>query len=736
MKRKMSVIILMVIVVSLMSGFVYANDEVSTLYKLKLLAGDGTGFNLEGQLKRSDAAAFIVKFIGKNEYIKANGYKYNDTYFADVDKNEWYAPYIGYLVSKGVVEGYEDGTFKPDKSVSEKAFIKMALVGLGYEYNKDFDWNTLYTKAYEVGIVDDINYTVKEDDNLNYNRGSVVNVIYSALDKYIKNENKTVVQRLVDEKVVTLSIVEDLNLIKNDELITTINSISVLSQTNIKVMLNEEVVSCKLEVTDSNGSQLLISEKTINGNEINITTEEQAENEKYTVKLIDVKDSEDFIISLLEKDFTSNDIAVIESQFFEIAKVIALNNREVEVTFTHPVDESAIQALLYSIKQSNVELISGNSQTMSITTNTGNDNSVKIWLNNDALESGKDYIIDISCDLTSKYTVYLNKGEGQSFAFTGTDVEPEKLKLDKIKVLSDDYIRLTFNKPLDNDSALNETNYSMDDLDSSTGDYNQSYDVKFTGSGDLLNRQIDVKFLNMKKGHDYELEIDDLKDIYDYDELDNYEKEFSCDYSNDSDDAVVEFEFAMAENEKMVNLYFTEELSELSENAYITISGETIIRKVLNEEKPYILTLILSSKFTESETEDIRIVSGIYDINENRVETEMKFEDVKGSSKNLSDAKISKADFISEDKIKVEFNRSINTTSSDNKDDYVLEYEDDENDNHKITADKVLFITDKILILTFDTVEDIDEYELIVTDLFDIFSYKTEEINETLNIIK
>ena len=736
MKRKLSVIILMVLVISTISGFVYANDEVSTLYKLKLIEGDGTGFNLEGQLKRRDAAAFIVKFIGKNEYVKANGYKYNDTYFTDVDKNEWYAPYIGYLVSKGIVDGYGDNTFKPNESVSEKAFIKMALVGLGYKYNDDFDWNNLYTKAYEVGLVDDINYTVKLDDNLNYNRGSVVNVIYNALDKNIKSENKTVVQRLVDEKVIALKVAEDLSLIKNDELKTVINSISVLSQTSIKIMLNEEIISCKLEIVDSNGSQLAISEKIINGNEINIRTSEQTENEKYTVKLIDVKDNEGFVISSLEKGFTSNDTPIVESPYFKIAKVTAINNREIEVTFTHPVDESAQLELLYSIKQKSEEVIRGNSQTMKITANTGNDNSVKIWLINDVLNASETYTLDISLDLQSKYTVYLNKGEGQSFDFKGTDLKPEKLELEKIKVLSDDYIRLTFNKPLDNDSALNKTNYSMDDLDSSTGDYNQSYEVKFTGSGNLLNRQIDVKFLNMKKGHDYELEIDDLKDIYDYDELDNYEKDFSCDYSNDSNDAVVEFEFAMTENEKMVNLYFTEELSKLSENAYITINGETIIKKVLNEEKPYILTLILSSKFTESETEDVVIKNGIYDINENRVETEMKFENVKGSSKSVSDVKITKADFISDDKIKVEFNRSINTNSSDNNNDYVLEYEDDENDNHTIDTDKVLFVTDKIVILTFDTVADVDEYELIITDIYDILNYKTEEINETLTIIQ
>jgi hypothetical protein len=276
----------------------------------------------------------------------------------------------------------------------------------------------------------------------------------------------------------------------------------------------------------------------------------------------------------------------------------------------------------------------------------------------------------------------------------------------------------------------------MDDKDSTTGDYSQAIDVKFTGTGDFLKRQIDVKFLNMKKDHKYELELDDIKDVYEYDEINNYEKEFLCNYSSDSIKTTVKFEFAMAINEKMINLYFDEPLDELSENAFITISGENVISKVLDKDKPYILTLILSSNFTENETEDIRIISGIIDANNNRVLEELKQEDIKGSSKEIDDVKITKADFISDQKIKIEFSRSINTSISDNKDDYVLEYEDDENDNYELDAEEIIFITDKVAILTFEIADTISEYELIVTDVVDVTSYRTEEIIKTLSIIE
>ncbi|MEA1976229.1 MAG: S-layer homology domain-containing protein [Bacillota bacterium] len=736
MEKKISGLFLIMISLFVISGVTFASNEATTLYKLKLLAGDGTGFNLEGQLKRSDAAAFIVKYMGENENVREYSFLYDNTNFSDVDKNEWYAKYIGYLVKQGVIEGYGDGTFKPNELVSEKAFLKMALVGLGYEYNKDFDWSDIYIKAYEVGLVEDMNYVVKIDDDYNYTRGSVVNVIYSALDKQIKNQNKTIVERLIDEKVTSYSIVNSLGLIRADDKKTAIDSISVLSLSNIKIKLNEKISSYKLEIVDSKGNILVINDRVLNDDELNITTEIQEESEKYIVKLTEVKDNDNFIIPSLEKEFTSLKEDVIESVFFEISKIDVLSNREIEVVFTHPINDLAKQVLLYSIKQNNIEIIEGNYKTINVSVDTSSDNSIKIWLLEDKLEDEQQYVLDINAELKSEYTVHLNKGEGQEFEFVGKGNEPSELKLQKIEVLNDDYLRLTFNKALDEDSALDNNNYSMDDNDSSTGDYNQASNVKFTGTGDLLKRQIDVKFLNMKKNHQYELELDDIKDIYEYDEINNYEENFLCDYSSDSIEPTVKFEFAVAINEKMIDLYFDEPIDELSKNAYITISGESIIKKVLDKDKPYILTLILSSRFTENEEEDIKIISGIYDLNGNRVTEQMIQKNIKGSNNKINDVKIAKIDFISEEKIKVEFDRSINTSASDNKNDYILKYEDEENDNYKLEAKEVNFISDKVLILSFETLENTKEYELIITDLIDVTTYKTEEIMEDVHMIE
>ncbi len=46
--------------------------------------------------------------------------------FKDVDKNRWYAEPIGVMAALGMTNGYDDGSFRPNKSITRAEFIKMA----------------------------------------------------------------------------------------------------------------------------------------------------------------------------------------------------------------------------------------------------------------------------------------------------------------------------------------------------------------------------------------------------------------------------------------------------------------------------------------------------------------------------------------------------------------------------------------------------------------------------------
>lgn len=71
-------------------------------------------------IKRSETAAILSRLIqgGEVSNMIAN--------FPDVPKNEWYTKYIAHLTNLGIMKGYkEDGTFKPDRKITRAEFASI-----------------------------------------------------------------------------------------------------------------------------------------------------------------------------------------------------------------------------------------------------------------------------------------------------------------------------------------------------------------------------------------------------------------------------------------------------------------------------------------------------------------------------------------------------------------------------------------------------------------------------------
>ncbi len=52
--------------------------------------------------------------------------------FTDIPENHWAIPNIEHLVDIGVINGFPDGSFKPNFSINVDSFIKMTMTALGY----------------------------------------------------------------------------------------------------------------------------------------------------------------------------------------------------------------------------------------------------------------------------------------------------------------------------------------------------------------------------------------------------------------------------------------------------------------------------------------------------------------------------------------------------------------------------------------------------------------------------
>jgi len=60
-----------------------------------------------------------------------------NTDFADVKSTDWFANYIATAVNKGIVKGYGDGQFKPGNKISRAEFLKVAILTAGFNVNEN-----------------------------------------------------------------------------------------------------------------------------------------------------------------------------------------------------------------------------------------------------------------------------------------------------------------------------------------------------------------------------------------------------------------------------------------------------------------------------------------------------------------------------------------------------------------------------------------------------------------------
>jgi len=90
---------------------------------------DGT-FKPTGTITREEAAKMVTYAVLGADVAKT--LTVSSTGFTDVASTRWSAPFITYLVSKGIVNGLGDGTFNPTGNVTGFELAKMLLCAAGY----------------------------------------------------------------------------------------------------------------------------------------------------------------------------------------------------------------------------------------------------------------------------------------------------------------------------------------------------------------------------------------------------------------------------------------------------------------------------------------------------------------------------------------------------------------------------------------------------------------------------
>ncbi len=143
-------------------------------------------------ISRAEFCVVMVKFQGQQDYIDPDAM----TGFEDLDLDAnyaWARPYVAKAVDLGIINGFEDKTFRAADPVTYEQAIKMIVCALGYEEEGKMptimnDWSSGYVaQAMKLRVTSGTSIANKTNPTT---RGTVAVLVSNALDAE-RNQNKT-----------------------------------------------------------------------------------------------------------------------------------------------------------------------------------------------------------------------------------------------------------------------------------------------------------------------------------------------------------------------------------------------------------------------------------------------------------------------------------------------------------------------------------------------------------------
>lgn len=713
-------------------------NKAYALNQLSLLAGDGTGYNLEGRIRRFEAAVFIVRILGKVEHVAANTVNYVDTGFPDVQSTSWYAPYIGYCVKNSYLSGFNDGTFKAELAISEKSFLSIMLRVLGYEPVLDFTWDDVYENSYEAGLVTDAGYLGRTADNTEYTRGDVVNVLYNALTKENKKTGVRVIDALISEGAANRDIAAALGLVgeageeeeeeNNEEAYELeIEKITAVSQKRLKIEFSEEVgdvdeSNITVYETDDITEKLTVEIDYLDGEVLFLHTSAQEEGVEYTIEISELEDADGNTAKAAAGTFKGYKAAsAVESDFFRLKSVEAVNRKTVNAYFTQPLNINSEIASYYSILEGGDNFAEG-SGSITVKLLGTNASGVSITLKDKSFREDETYTLEVSGKLTSLYGAELNEGKYEEMDFTGAGNSVEAFKLEDITVRDSKTVMLIFNKEVNPSLAQQKYTYYITD---SAGDPCEisSAAVKADGNGKGVTVYISL-VKSLKKNEDYTLRLNIMNDITKQEMITEEDYEFTGRYTKED---YLEIDDVNVLNSGTIEVVFSEPVNAADalrlSNYYITGESRYTATPVsayydaVNRPDTVKLFLPSDKQLVRRNEYEIRLSSTFRSYLGHTLD-EREFEFTGTSNSNVKPG-IEEALIIGNNLIKVTFDVEIaaeipNLLPSN----YILTYEEDGVEFKKAPVG-LTYINPTTLIVRFDSLDYDTEYVLSFNELKD-----------------
>lgn len=152
-------------------------EAVNHLITLGVVTGyEDNSFRPTKNITRAEFITMVYKFANPNQPLPVSN---SADIFPDVSRKHWAYEIIKAGVASGLLKGYPDGTFQPDRNVSyaEAITVLIQLLGNENENKQLVNWpDDFLTAATKKGLTQDISFGAKSAAN----RGDIAKLIYNA----------------------------------------------------------------------------------------------------------------------------------------------------------------------------------------------------------------------------------------------------------------------------------------------------------------------------------------------------------------------------------------------------------------------------------------------------------------------------------------------------------------------------------------------------------------------------
>jgi len=385
------------------TGSVY-DQAAKVLVDKGILKGDESGnLMLDKSLTRAEILAMIIRATGQEDVV--NDYVYAEPSFTDVPKDHWAFAYVEAGKDLGIVNGYPDGTFKPDKPVKFEELCKMLVAAKG-ESPAAGKWPLNYVrKALDLGFFNGIEDEVGIGDVVIRGQAAV------AFANAFFQPEKTIV-------------VKDVKAVANDTI-----------EVYVDVYLNNEpatledgdVIPLDFEIKDASDPSKTIAVTLIDSQasdfgagKLVLKTAAQTPNATYKVFYKGQDTGKTFVGMPLN---------------LQVAKVATDNLKTITVTFNDELDTNTISASAFKV----------NDSTSGFTVGAAADKkSVVIVLNSAASQFSSVKVTVLANTVKSKY----GKALASDYTTNVTVQDSKQPTVTKVEAVKQNIINITFSEPV------------------------------------------------------------------------------------------------------------------------------------------------------------------------------------------------------------------------------------------------------------------------------------------------